>query len=268
MEDNDKIYEWNPSDYAEHSSAQYKWGKELLELLNLTGYESLLDIGCGDGKITELISKRLFQGKAIGIDSSKDMIRFAKHKYTNEKFPNLFFQIADACQLSFENEFDVIYSNAALHWVEDQMCVLHNAYKSLKANGRILFQMGGKGNLDEMFDIISKTLKSNKWKKYFENFEFPYFFYSDKEYSEFLLKSNFIIDKVELIPRMMIHENVNELAGWIRTTWHPFLNRIPHNLRVEFINDIVNDFLKAFPLDINGYTNIKMVRLQVQAHKN
>jgi trans-aconitate 2-methyltransferase len=263
----DKIFEWNPSDYAEHSSAQYKWGKELLELLNLNGDESLLDIGCGDGKITELISRKLLKGKVVGIDNSKDMIRFAKQKYTNEKFSNLTFEHADACKLDYLNEFDVVYSNAALHWIEDHECVLKNAYKSLKNKGRILFQMGGKGNLDEMFGIISSTLKNKKWNEHFEGFTFPYFFYSDSEYKIFLENTKFHIDNVELIPRIMTHENVNELAGWIRTTWHPFLNRVPHNMRVDFVNDIVNDFLETYPVDSNGMTNIKMVRLQVQAHK-
>jgi len=260
-------YIWNPEDYAEHSSAQYKWGKELLELLNLNGSESLLDLGCGDGKITELISRKLTSGKVIGIDSSKDMIRFARHKYTNDKFENLSFEFKDACNLGYENEFDVVYSNAALHWIENQECVLNEAYKSLKAGGRILFQMGGKGNLEEMIDVITRTLKVGKWSEYFDGFENPYYFYSDTEYSKFLSNTHFKIDKVELIPRMMIHDNINELAGWIRTTWHPFLNRVPNNLRTDLINDIVNDFLSKFPLDSNGRTNIKMVRLQVQAYK-
>jgi trans-aconitate 2-methyltransferase len=258
---------WNPSDYAEHSSAQLKWGKELLDLLSLKGNESLLDIGCGDGKITELISRKLSEGKVVGIDSSKDMIRFAKQKYTNDAFPNLSFIYKDACELEFENEFDVVYSNAALHWIKEQESVLKCVYKSLKRNGRILFQMGGKGNLEEMIVVINSTLKSEKWKNYFENFDFPYYFFSDEQYIVFLKNTNFVIDKVELIPRIMTHEDSNGLAGWIRTTWHPFLNRVPLNLRIDFINNIVNDFLKALPLDVNGRTNVNMVRLQVQAHK-
>lgn len=264
MENN---YIWNPEDYSENSSAQFKWGKELLELLNLKGNEKLLDIGCGDGKITELISRKLEKGIVIGIDNSKDMIRFARHKYTNDKFEHLTFEIKDACNLGYESEFDVIYSNAALHWVKDQECVLNEAYKSLKKGGRILFQMGGKGNLEEMIEIISNTLLNGKWLQYFSDFENPYYFYSDKEYSTFLNNTNFKADKVELIPRVMTHENVNGLAGWIRTTWHPFLNRVPQNLRMELINDIVNDFLEKFPIDLSGRINIKMVRLQVEAHK-
>jgi trans-aconitate 2-methyltransferase len=258
---------WNPEDYAEHSSAQFIWGKELLEQLNLKGNENLLDIGCGDGKITELISKKLLNGKVVGVDSSKDMIRFARHKYTNDKFENLSFEQKDACLLGYHNEFDIVYSNAALHWIKDQECVLNEAYKSLKQNGRILFQMGGKGNLAEMIEVITGTLRTGKWNQYFSGFEFPYFFYSDTEYTSFLENTHFSIDKVELITRIMIHENVNGLAGWIRTTWHPILNQVPHNLRMDLINDIVNDFLKTYPLDINGRSNIKMVRLQVQAYK-
>lgn len=267
MENTNNNFEWNPADYAEHSSAQFLWGKGLLELLNLKGNESLLDIGCGDGKITELISHKLLEGKVIGIDSSKDMIRFAKQKYTSESFYNLSFILKNACELNFENEFDVVYSNAALHWIKDQELVLKGAYKSLKNKGRILFQMGGKGNLEEMIEIINATINSKKWKEYFKNFEFPYYFFSNKQYSELLINSRFKIDKVELIPRIMTHENVNGLAGWIRTTWHPYLNRLQNNFRTDFINDIINNYLKKYPSDSNGKTNVKMIRLQVQAHK-
>jgi trans-aconitate 2-methyltransferase len=267
VEIENKKFDWNPSDYAEHSSAQFKLGKELLDLLNLNGDESLLDIGCGDGKITELISKKLPDGKVVGIDSSKDMIRFAKQKYSNDTFQNLSFIYKDACELEFENEFDVVYSNASLHWIKDQNCVLNSVYKGLKKHGRILFQMGGKGNLDEMLKIISSTLKNEKWKNYFEKFDFPFYFFSDSQYKEFLNNFNFVIDKVELIPRTMTYEDTNGLAGWIRTTWHPYLNRIPQNLRTDFIDDIVNNYIQAYPLDENGRANVKMVRLQVQAHK-
>ncbi|MBI5402423.1 MAG: methyltransferase domain-containing protein [Ignavibacteriae bacterium] len=263
----ENIFIWNPEDYAEHSSAQYKWGKELLDVLSLNGTERLLDIGCGDGKITELISKKLKSGKVVGIDSSKDMIRFARHKYTNDKFENLSFELKDACNLGFKEEFDVVYSNAALHWIKDQECVLNESFKSLKKGGKILLQMGGKGNLEEMISIITNTLKGGKWNQYFNDFENPFYFYSDLEYSSFLNKTYFHIDNVELIPRIMTHDNVNSLAGWIRTTWHPFLNRVPQNLKMELINDIVNAFLMKYPLDSDGRTNIKMVRLQVQAHK-
>lgn len=263
----ENLYKWNPEDYAENSSAQYKWGKELLDVLSLNGTERLLDIGCGDGKITELISKKLKSGNVVGIDSSKDMIRFARQKYSGENFENLSFEIKDACNLGFNDEFDVVYSNAALHWIKDHNCVLNEIYKSLKKGGRILFQMGGKGNLEEMISIIKKTLKGDKWNQYFNDFENPFYFYSDSEYSSFLNKTHFHIDKVELIPRIMTHENVNSLAGWIRTTWHPFLCRVPQNFKMELVNDIVNDFLLKYPHDVSGRTNIKMVRLQVQAHK-
>jgi trans-aconitate 2-methyltransferase len=262
-----KNYNWNPSDYADNSSAQFIWGKELLDLLDLKGNEAVLDIGCGDGKITELISQKLQNGRVIGIDSSKDMIRFAKQKHINDSVTNLSFELADACSLNYENEFDIVYSNATLHWIKDQTCVLQNVRKCLKKDGKILFQMGGKGNIADLLKIVDIVLKSDKWKSYFEGLDFPYFFFNDTEYSDFLKKENFIIDKVELIPRIMTQNSPEDFAGWIRTTWHPYLERIPFNLLDNLIYEIVNKYISIYPPDSEGKTNLKMVRLQVRAHK-
>lgn len=261
-----KNYNWNPSDYSENSSAQFIWGKELLDLLNIQGSESILDIGCGDGKITDLISRKLTTGKVIGIDSSKDMIRFANQKYINESNANLSFELADACNINYEKEFDIVYSNATLHWIKDQSTVLRNIKKSLKPNGRILFQMGGKGNLTELMEIVENVIRNEKWESYFQGLDFPYYFFSDSEYTGFLKGENFIIDKVELIPRTMTHNSIEEFTGWIRTTWHPYLEKIPGNLLNSLIDDIVKNYITNFPVDSSGRTNVKMVRLQVSAH--
>lgn len=75
---NPKTYSWNSDDYRKHSSVQYEWAQELIKKLGLTGEESVLDIGCGDGKVTALLSSRLRNGKVKGIDSSPDMITLAQ----------------------------------------------------------------------------------------------------------------------------------------------------------------------------------------------
>ncbi len=119
-----KNYAWNAGDYAKNSQNQFQWAKELIPKLRLDGTERLLDIGCGDGKITAEISKCLPNGKAIGIDSSSQMISLAKDIFQNEQYPNLTFQLMDARNISFEEEFDFAFSNAALHWIPDQKAVL------------------------------------------------------------------------------------------------------------------------------------------------
>jgi len=125
-------FHWDASDYAKHSNAQQKWAKELISRINLRGSESLLDIGCGDGKITAEIASCLKAGTVVGIDNSAEMISLAKEKFPNSTHPNLSFLKQDARELSFCQEFDVIFSNAVLHWVLDHRPVLKGIYRSLK----------------------------------------------------------------------------------------------------------------------------------------
>jgi trans-aconitate methyltransferase len=137
---------WNAGDYHKNSSEQQKWGLELLDKIALSGNERVLDVGCGDGKLTAEIVRRVPYGSVLGIDKSEDMLRFAQEHYQSDVFPNLTFMLLDACELDFNQKFDIAFSNAALHWIEDHPSVLHKIRGSLKAGGRVIAQMGGKGN--------------------------------------------------------------------------------------------------------------------------
>jgi hypothetical protein len=108
---------WNPEDYAQHSDAQLKWARELRSRLNLRGDESLLDVGCGDGKITADFAKTIANGRVIGVDSSPEMVNYASQTYPTSQYPNLQFLCMDARSLVLAETFDVVFSNATLHWV-------------------------------------------------------------------------------------------------------------------------------------------------------
>src|SRR5690242_304941 len=105
---------WNPQEYHRHSSEQQRWATELIEKLHLKGDEHLLDVGCGDGKVTAAIAARLPRGRVVGVDKSQEMISFARMHFPA---PNLAFMQMDASALSFNAEFGVIFSNAVLHWI-------------------------------------------------------------------------------------------------------------------------------------------------------
>src|SRR5688500_11727061 len=109
--------EWNASDYARISTLQQVMAEEQLRLLKLEGSERILDVGCGDGKITAAIAARVPHGSVVGVDPSGDMIAFASKHFT---CANLRFEVADARHLPFRGEFDLIVSFNALHWVRDQ----------------------------------------------------------------------------------------------------------------------------------------------------
>ncbi|HUA67282.1 MAG TPA: class I SAM-dependent methyltransferase, partial [Candidatus Saccharimonadales bacterium] len=129
---------WNAADYAANSAVQQTWARELIARLNLRGDEHILDAGCGDGKVTAEIARAVPRGAAVGIDASPQMIDFARKTFTREKFPNLEFHVMNAREIKFERRFDLVFSNAALHWMEDHQMFLRGAASVLKSGGRLV----------------------------------------------------------------------------------------------------------------------------------
>lgn len=255
---------WNPSDYAHNSAAQQTWARELIAKLHLQGHEHVLDIGCGDGKVTAEIAASVPQGSVAGIDNSPDMIGFAKAAYEGG---NLRFQIADATALPFDAEFDVVFSNACLHWIYDHRSVLHGIRRALKRGGRVLLQMGGKGNAAAILAVAGELMASQQWAPFFRNFSFRYGFHAPEDYHQWLIEAGLKPLRVELIPKTMHHAGREGLAGWIRTTWQPYVNAVPPELRDQFVQEVVSRYLARRPLTADDEALVSMMRLEVECTK-
>jgi len=253
---------WDPKDYEKSSSAQEKWAKELIAKLKLKGNERILDIGCGDGKVTVLLAEHVPNGSVTGVDLSPDMIAYAKTKYKDRR--NLIFQMGDASNLEYAKEFDYAVSFACLHWIKDHIPVLQGIKRSLRPNGRIMLQFGGSGNAAELVKAADDVITRN-WKKYFKEFVFPYSFYSAEEYIVFLKKAGLKGTRVELVPKDRSDAGCDGLAGFIRTTWQPYTDRVPENMHKEFIREIVEEYIRRNPVDSKGMIHIPMMRLEVEA---
>ncbi|MGD1043718.1 MAG: methyltransferase domain-containing protein [Bacteroidota bacterium] len=262
-----QTYQWNAIDYAKSSSVQQQWARELIHKLSLMGNETLLDIGSGDGKVTTEIASYLSNGSIIGIDSSEAMIALAQSKYSTGVFPNVRFQHADASSLKFENEFDVVFSNATLHWIIDQRLVLQGIYRSLKCGGKILLQMGGRGNAADVLAVFDKLIEANEWHGYFRGFAFPYGFYDAEEYRLWLREAGFQAKRIELIPKDAIHQDRIAFKAWIRTTWLPYTQRVPEEKRDTFIARLADDYIQRHSVDENGMVHVNMMRLEIEAVK-
>ncbi len=260
-------YNWNAQDYAQNSQNQFQWAKELIPKLKLQGNETLLDIGCGDGKITAELARCLPSGRAVGVDSSEKMINLAKTTFPQKDYPNLSFQVMDARKLTFQGEFDIAFSNAALHWIVDQKAVLCGVQRSLKSDGRLLFQMAGKGNARDVLSIIKKLAEAKPLKGFFSNMTFPYGFYDPKDYKAFLREADLEPLRIELFPKDMKFNGAEGLAGWVRTTWLPFTDKLPGELRAQFVELIVNRYLETHPADAAGTVHVQMMRIEVEAYK-
>lgn len=150
---------WDASDYAQNATAQYVWAQSLLERLALNGDEAILDLGCGDGRITSEIATQ-HAGRVVGIDSSPEMVRLAADRYAAQS--GLEFWVMDAIALQFDTEFDLIFSNAVLHWVKDHQAVLAGMKRALRAGGRMVLSMGGKGNAAGPLSVMDNLIASEK----------------------------------------------------------------------------------------------------------
>jgi trans-aconitate methyltransferase len=260
-------YEWDAAGYAAHSASQQAWARELIGRIHFQGGECILDVGCGDGKVTAELARAVPQGSVVGVDSSSDMIQFARENFPPRKVANLRFRRMDARHLRFHQRFDLIFSNAALHWVDDHQAFLRGAARCLCDGGRLVVSCGGKGNAHGVFLALRAELRQKRWRQFFREMPRAYFFYSPAEYKDWLSQAGFNIEHLGLVDKDMPWTGPHGLAAWFRTTWHPYTQRVPEPLREEFIAAVTDRYLAKHPPDADGLIHVRMVRLEIEAIK-
>jgi len=235
MPKNDK---WDAKFYKEHSQNQLRGGLEIVSMYPWQGDEKVLDVGCGDGRITEDIAKHVPRGHVTGIDVSSNMIEEAKK--TLAHVSNLDFRVENIEDFNAANEYDVIISTAAFHWVNQQQKALRNIYHALKSGGTFLLRMSGthKSKVSELF-------ASAKWKPLLPVDDI--FHSLTKQQLEKMLEAyGFTAIDVKLIVRARTYANRDELFNWA-FAWIPHATGLPHEKAVEFTNDLVKSVYEGLP---------------------
>src|SRR5439155_10949090 len=141
----------------------------------------------------------------------------------------------DARRTELNRCFDIVVSNAALHWIEDHPAVLNGLSRIMRRGGRLILSCGGRGNAVDILEAVHRVTARESWSKYFEGFAFPYHFYGPDEYSRWLPEAGLLPLRAELVPKDMPQPGAEGLAAWIRTTWLPFTERVPESVREEMI---------------------------------
>jgi trans-aconitate 2-methyltransferase len=273
---------WNAADYAANSVVQQTWARELIARLKLRGDEHILDVGCGDGKVTAEIARAVPRGFVTGIDASAEMIGFARKAFPPSQISNLKFQICDARRIGGRDAksqsgdagvaatriFDLIFSNAALHWVDDHPSILRGMAAVSKPGGRLIVSCGGKSNAQDVFVALRPEMRLKRWREFFRRIPKPYFFYSPADYERWLPKFGFKINTLKLAPKDATYAGADGFAAWLRTTWLPYVQRVPEDQREEFIAAVTQRYVAKHPQDAAGQVHIRMVRLEIDAIKN
>lgn len=177
---------WDAADYAQHSSLQEAMAGEVMALLNLRGNERVLDVGCGDGRLTARIAERLPDGDVLGVDASPDMVRFATSTLAQGASGsphNLRFEVADARTLPYHSAFDLIVSFNALHWVPEQTPALRGIAAALRPSGSAQLRLVVKGDVVSLEAVAERVRQEPRWAPHFDNFRDPYLRLTADEYA-------------------------------------------------------------------------------------
>ena len=154
-------HEFNGEEYKNASTHQKEWGNKIISELQLSGNERILDLGCGDGALTAQLASRVPEGSVVGIDASQSMIDSA----LQHQRPNLTFQLKDINNLDYQEEFDLIFSNAALHWVKNHQALLFHAFTSLKKGGVLRCNFAGDGNCAAFFQVVRAAMEIPQYRR-------------------------------------------------------------------------------------------------------
>ncbi|MGZ7124239.1 MAG: class I SAM-dependent methyltransferase [Halobacteriota archaeon] len=262
---------WDPEDYHKHSYPQYAFALGLVKRLELRGHERILDIGCGDGKITAELAARVSHGSVLGIDNSAEMILFAQNMFPRSVYPNLSFRLGDAVNLTFSQEFDVIVAFASLHWTADLATVLQGIKSSLAPGGRFAAQLMAKRFTKQeksgspLHQARREVMARPVWRPFFRGFKKQGSVYSADEYEKLLRDAGFTPYRVEFVTEDVTHPGKAALKGCARATWHRYTSRIPAEHRDAFLDEVVQRFIEQYPPDRGGQIHVHMKILEVEA---
>ena len=241
---------WNPEQYAKNARFVSDLGMPVVELLSPQPGESILDLGCGDGALTIKLAE--LGCKLVGVDSSAEMVSATKSL-------GLDAYVMNGHSLSFSNEFDAVFSNAALHWMKHPESVIAGAWRALKPGGRFVAEFGGHGNVATIVNAIKSALISRG-----AAVNGPWFFPRPEEYRALLEASGFIVDTIELIPRPT--PLPGDVGGWLETFAQSYTSVLPAADRPGFIAEVV-EALRPALCDASGNWKADYVRLRFSATK-
>lgn len=168
--------EWNAGVYHKVSNPQLDWGLPVLERLPLHGNETVLDVGCGTGRLTEKLVERLPHGRAVGVDQSGNMLQTARERLAVRFGGRVAFARADAAALPFASAGDAIFSTATFHWVLDHERLFASLFRALKPGGRLVAQCGGGPNLERLHERCLRLMREPAFAPHFSRWTHPWEF--------------------------------------------------------------------------------------------
>jgi trans-aconitate 2-methyltransferase len=245
--------DWDAATYDRVSTPQVEWAGPILDRLELKGDETVLDAGCGSGRVTAMLIERVPDGKVIAVDSAPAMVAKAREAIGDRAEVLL----QDLAELRLREPVDAVFSNAVFHWVLDHERLFTRLYEALRPGGRLEAQCGGAGNVKTFHQAVARLADHPPFSDYFENWSGPWHFASDTETTALLERIGFTDVRCWLEDRPVVPPEPQDYLRTVCLGHH--LEQLPDELRETLVGRVIETL--GDPL------TLEYVRLNISARR-
>jgi trans-aconitate 2-methyltransferase len=248
-----RAVDWDAKTYDRVASPQEAWGREVIARTPLDGDETVLDAGCGSGRVTRLLLERLPRGRVIGVDASSSMIELARAALPADRVSLI---CGDLLDLALDEPVDVAFSNATFHWVPDHRRLFERLAATIAPGGRLAAQCGGRGNVEEVARAVTSAAAREPFAQYLDG-GVPWHFAGAEETEALLEAAGFADVRCWLERKATVPEDPRAFGKASGLAWH--IDRLPEDLHEPFL-DYVMEQLGEEP-------TFAYVRLNIEARR-
>ncbi len=245
--------DWDAATYDRVSTPQVRWALEVLDRLPLKGDETVLDAGCGSGRVTQLLEERLPDGKVIAVDGSASMAEKAREALR----PDAEVFVSDLTEIDLHEVADAVFSNAVFHWIPDHDQLFKRMHEALKPGGRLVAQCGGAGNVEAFHEVLHELAAEPPFDEHIGGWSGPWNFATPAETGARLAAAGFVDAECWLEDRPVQPNEPEEFMRTVCLGHH--LDRLPQELRPRLIERMAERLPKPLTLHY--------VRLNIDARR-
>jgi trans-aconitate 2-methyltransferase len=237
------IRDWDASTYDRISAPQQRWAAEQLDRLALTGDETVLDAGCGSGKITLELVRRLPRGTVYAVDAAPSMVAHTQ-RMLGDRAAAL---CQDLAELDLPEPVDVIFSNATFHWLPDHDALFAALHRNLAPGGRLVAQCGGAGNIESVRVAADAAMALEPFRGHFQGWPSPWNYATAEQTARRLSAAGFSEVRTWLQPRPTPMDEGREFVQTVCLVRH--LDPLPSGLREPFVDAVMQQLPAPLVLD-------------------
>ena len=225
--------DWEAATYARISDPQFEWAMEVLERLPLRGDETVLDAGCGAGRVTRELQGRLPDGHVYAVDGSPSMVDEARATLDPERTTAW---VSDLVELEVAAPVDAVLSTATFHWIPDHPALFARLYAAMKPGARLVVQCGGAGNIDNFHGQLGGAADDPRYAPYFEGMREPWNFATPAQTAQRLAAVGFTDAECWLQEKPITPPEPREFLRVVCLGHH--LERLPDELKDPFVDEV------------------------------